>query len=245
MARQSHFDHQGWFLNFSGQPYLESIADYADPFALLEYENFDASELRAQNEIPILHEPISAGMDFLLSNDSFMLPQQLNLPKPNLLEMNTSDSVNVTLLYEMGYKFESRTTSSLSGQATSFNTAQFPSSLVQGTCPPGPSLPRRPKRERMEDYQLEFMGPQPVQTEKRRRQPYQTERRMEVGLVRQLGACIRCKIMKTSCSPGRPCLRCSKHCGDPYFSQALCVREKLLDVRLNPRKPGNGSIKFV
>lgn len=196
MADRSDFDHQGWEFNFQGQPYLDSTADYTDPFAFLEFDALTAGDLWVENLTPMLHGPISSGMDVFVGNDLWMETQPL-LHDPNFRDTNNSNGLNVTLTYSMDHKSESHTNSSTSGLATPLTPPESSVSPAQNVCNPVPSLPRRPKKRPIADYQLEFMGPAPLQAEKRRRQPYETQRRMEVGMIRQVGACIRCKIMKT------------------------------------------------
>ena len=238
MANQSNFDHEEWGFNFQGQPYLEPIPEYPDPFAFPDFYNGDGGELWVGNGTSTMHGPISSGMDTFFGNDIWMDSQPLVLGRPIAVDREVTNDLKVAFSYHMGSKSESNTNSSSSGLATPLNSTEPSISPAQMASEPLAPLLERRKKRRMEDYQLEFMGPQPVQNEKRRRQPYQTMRRIEVGMIRQLGACIRCKIMKTPCSSGKPCVKCAKHCGDPHLSQALCTREKLLEFRLNALKPG-------
>lgn len=74
------------------------------------------------------------------------------------------------------------------------------------------------------------------------RHPFTHDRRQQVGEMRKLGACIRCRMLKKPCSEGMPCKACSlvakarvwkhriSHLGDgdkPWT--ALCIRVKLMD----------------
>jgi hypothetical protein len=197
MVDQSNFNHQGWNFNFQGQPYVEPATGYTDPFPFLDFGDLATGDLLAENETPLLHGPITSGMDIFLGNDLWMDNQPFTVHDPNFCNMNISNDLNVALSYDMRPKSEFHTNSSSSGLATPLTPPESSISPAQAACKPVASLPRVPKKRRMEDYQLEFMGPEPVQAEKRRRQPYKTDRRMEVGWIRQVGACIRCKIMKT------------------------------------------------
>jgi hypothetical protein len=197
MAGQSECGPQGWAFNFQGEPYLDPIIDYTDPFALLEFDDVGGDDLWAGNQTPVLHGPISTGMDIFLGNDMWM--QSLELDGINFCETNISNN--------MGRKSESHTNSSSSGLATPQTLPDSSVSPAQASCKPVPPLPRRPEKRTLEDCQMEFMGPKPATSEKRRRQPYEQQRRMEVGMIRQVGACIRCRLMKIpvryACIPER------------------------------------------
>lgn len=197
MADQSSFNHRGLEFNFQGQPYLDIIADYTDSFEFPEFDAPTASELWVENPPPMLHDPTSSVMGLFLGNDLWM-ETDLFSHRPNSSDESISNDLNVTLSYNMGHQPESHTNSSTSGLVTTLAPPESSISPTQVEDKLRSPLPSMSKRRRIEDYQIEFMGPEPVQTEKRRRQPYKTpERRMAVGKIRALGACVRCKIMKT------------------------------------------------
>ena len=257
MASHSEYGHQGWDFNFQGQDYLDPIDDYTDlfPFARLEFDDLDAGDSWTENQSPLLHGPISSGMDILFGNGLWVGQEALAFHGPNICETDISDNIDMALSYQMGHKSESHTNSSSSGLTTPSNLAESSISPTQVSCKPVPPLPKRPKKRTLEDCQSEFMGPNPVSGERRRRRPYEQKRRIEVGMTRQVGACIRCKIMKTpvryiaflinhglihvQCGSGTPCDRCMKLYGNPYLSQALCERQQLLHVRLGSLKLGD------
>ena len=192
MADQSENRSQGWDFNFPAEFFMDPIAD---PFSLLQVDNLFTDELWADSQTPLLHGPISSGMD-LLGNGVWMDSQFSSLDGNNVHEINISDGLDVALSCQMGFKSEYQTNSSSSGLATPLTPAESLISTAQ-VKPVPPPRPKRPKKRRLEDYQSEFMGPEPEQTERRRRQPYEEERRVQVGMIRQAGACVRCKIMKT------------------------------------------------
>jgi hypothetical protein len=193
MADQWEYGPQDWGFNFMGEPYQDPMTDF--PF--LDFDELAAGDMWTENQSPTLHGAASSGMD-IFGSDLWMENQSLLLHDPSFRETNISNGLDMTLSYKMGPKSESHTNSS-SGLATPSTAPENSISPIQRNALPVPPLPRRPKKRRLEDYQSEFMGPEPVQNERRRR-PYQEERRMEVGMVRQVGACIRCKIMKTPVS---------------------------------------------
>lgn len=57
--------------------------------------------------------------------------------------------------------------------------------------------PRRPEKRRFEEYLSEFVGIESVDKGPKGRKRYSTENRKKVEQVRKVGACIRCKLMKT------------------------------------------------
>ncbi|KAI4869381.1 hypothetical protein F4820DRAFT_407245 [Hypoxylon rubiginosum] len=57
---------------------------------------------------------------------------------------------------------------------------------------------------------------------------FDSSRRKQVQEVRRIGACIRCRILRKTCSRGNPCTTCSKVL-QPRVWLAGCVRTKLCD----------------
>ncbi|KAI1759287.1 hypothetical protein GGR53DRAFT_152805 [Hypoxylon sp. FL1150] len=57
---------------------------------------------------------------------------------------------------------------------------------------------------------------------------YEHGRRKEVREIRRIGACIRCRILRKTCSPGTPCDACKKVLS-PRVWRTGCVRTKLCD----------------
>ena len=55
------------------------------------------------------------------------------------------------------------------------------------------------------------------------------ERRKEVQSIRQLGACLRCRMLKKPCSDGDPCQGCAA-IETPRVWKRRCIREKLVDT---------------
>lgn len=98
------------------------------------------------------------------------------------------------------------------------------------------------------DFLHEFQGA-PSRTSRRKWRRYSPVRRNEVDRLRKVGACIRCRLTKSSvsfarcimllsqlidpfkCKLDRPCPACIKACGDTKLGKALCSRRRLLDVR--------------
>ena len=170
--------------------YQDPIAD----FTFLDFVELAAGDLWTESQNPPLHGATSSGLD-IFSSDLWMHSQSVLLHDPSFRETHISNSLDMTFSYTMGPKSESHTDSS-SGLATPSTTLKNSISPTQRNALPVPPLPSRPKKRKVEDYQSEFIGPEPLQNERRRR-PYEKERRREVGMVRRVGACVRCKIMKT------------------------------------------------
>lgn len=63
-------------------------------------------------------------------------------------------------------------------------------------------------------------------TKAKGRSQFTEERRREVQLVRQLGACLRCRMLKKTCSPGTPCKQC-KGIQNPRVWMECCIRSRL------------------
>lgn len=61
-----------------------------------------------------------------------------------------------------------------------------------------------------------------------RRARYEDNRRKEVQEIRRIGACIRCRILRKTCSRGTPCQAC-KNVLSPRVWRTGCVRTKLCD----------------
>jgi hypothetical protein len=60
--------------------------------------------------------------------------------------------------------------------------------------------PSRPEKRRFDECLSEFVGTKSVDKGTKRRKGYSSEDRKKVDQVRKAGACIRCKLMKTSVS---------------------------------------------
>ncbi|KAL1954470.1 hypothetical protein VTO42DRAFT_1146 [Malbranchea cinnamomea] len=60
----------------------------------------------------------------------------------------------------------------------------------------------------------------------RSRAPFSEERRKEVQYVRKLGACLRCRILKKTCSIDQPCKQC-KNLQNPRVWSEYCIRDRL------------------
>ncbi|PGH14171.1 hypothetical protein AJ80_06040 [Polytolypa hystricis UAMH7299] len=58
------------------------------------------------------------------------------------------------------------------------------------------------------------------------RSQFSEERRKEVQLVRKMGACLRCRMLKKTCSPGDPCTQC-KNIQNPRVWMECCIRTRL------------------
>jgi hypothetical protein len=60
--------------------------------------------------------------------------------------------------------------------------------------------PRPPEKRNFEDCLSEFVGTEPMVKGTKHRKRYSTDDRKKVDQVRKAGACIRCKLMKTTVS---------------------------------------------
>ncbi|KIV98565.1 hypothetical protein, variant [Verruconis gallopava] len=69
-----------------------------------------------------------------------------------------------------------------------------------------------------------------------RRVSYSNERREQVHEVRKVGACLRCHLLKKSCSRGNPCTTCVRAAENKIASCSLawmdCVRPSLMNVTI-------------
>jgi hypothetical protein len=170
----------------------------ADPFSLFDFDNLFNDQIWAGIQTPRLNGPTASGIDLSLDNRAWLDSEPSAF---NMLDMNNvsiSDGLDVSLSYQIGHKPDFLSTSSSSGLATPFtSTEPSPGSSIQTTSQLLPPSPRQSRKRRIEDFQSEFMGPQPAGVDKRRRQPFKSQRRLEVGAVRKAGACIRCRVMKT------------------------------------------------
>lgn len=63
---------------------------------------------------------------------------------------------------------------------------------------------------------------------KRPRNRFTPERRKQVGSVRKVGACLRCRMLKKSCSSETPCSACAA-VNTPRHWNVQCIRTKLAD----------------
>ncbi|KAF2154571.1 hypothetical protein K461DRAFT_319113 [Myriangium duriaei CBS 260.36] len=63
---------------------------------------------------------------------------------------------------------------------------------------------------------------------KQRRNKFSAERRKEVGGIRKMGACLRCRMLKKPCSGETPCATCSV-IGAPRVWRAACIRTRVAD----------------
>ncbi|PSK55470.1 hypothetical protein B9Z65_2859 [Elsinoe australis] len=63
---------------------------------------------------------------------------------------------------------------------------------------------------------------------RQRRNKFSTERRKEVGGIRKLGACLRCRMLKKPCSGETPCSTC-KVIGNPRLWHMTCIRTRVAD----------------
>ncbi|TPX20463.1 hypothetical protein DIZ76_016352 [Coccidioides immitis] len=64
-------------------------------------------------------------------------------------------------------------------------------------------------------------------TKHKSRSAFSEERRKEVQLVRKMGACLRCRMLKKTCSPGTPCSQC-RSLQNPRVWMECCVRTRLM-----------------
>jgi hypothetical protein len=68
-------------------------------------------------------------------------------------------------------------------------------------------------------------GPKPA-----KRRKFAPDRRKEVGNMRKLGACIRCKILRKTCSEGDPCVTCLAISSPRAWKELPCLRAKVVDL---------------
>lgn len=84
-----------------------------------------------------------------------------------------------------------------------------------------PSSPGDPNR-------ISFNMNHPNEKPKQGRARFNTTRRKEVQEVRRIGACIRCRILRKTCSKGSPCDQCRKVLS-PRVWRSGCVRTKFTE----------------
>ena len=63
---------------------------------------------------------------------------------------------------------------------------------------------------------------------KKGRRKFANERRKQVGGIRKMGACLRCRMLKKPCSGETPCATCSG-VGAPRIWRTACIRTKISD----------------
>ncbi|KAI1970402.1 hypothetical protein LOZ51_006774 [Ophidiomyces ophidiicola] len=64
-------------------------------------------------------------------------------------------------------------------------------------------------------------------TKHKSRSAFSEERRKQVQLVRKMGACLRCRMLKKTCSAGTPCSQC-KNLQNPRVWMECCFRTRLM-----------------
>lgn len=84
---------------------------------------------------------------------------------------------------------------------------------------------------------------QPEEQPKPKRAKMDVDRRAEVSMVRSLGACLRCKLMKTPCSSSRPCTECQKN-GLFRFRHLPCISGNLKNLLPALFGPATGSLSI-
>lgn len=67
----------------------------------------------------------------------------------------------------------------------------------------------------------------PAVSNKHKRAKLDVGRRAEVSMVRSLGACVRCRLLKKTCSSSRPCDSCLKTGESGRFGQIKCIASQL------------------
>ncbi|KAF4547847.1 Hypothetical protein D9617_35g089980 [Elsinoe fawcettii] len=85
-----------------------------------------------------------------------------------------------------------------------------------------------PENESTETTNLRGHGLLTRPSKRQRRNKFSTERRKEVGGIRKLGACLRCRMLKKPCSGETPCSTC-RAIGSPRLWRTTCVRTRIAD----------------
>ncbi|EEQ30978.1 conserved hypothetical protein [Microsporum canis CBS 113480] len=62
----------------------------------------------------------------------------------------------------------------------------------------------------------------------KKRSTFSEERRKEVRVVRKMGACLRCRMLKKTCSAGTPCGQC-RNLQNPRVWMECCIRARLMN----------------
>ncbi|EZF32588.1 hypothetical protein H109_02814 [Trichophyton interdigitale MR816] len=62
----------------------------------------------------------------------------------------------------------------------------------------------------------------------KKRSTFSEERRKEVRVVRKMGACLRCRMLKKTCSAGTPCSQC-RNLQNPRVWMECCIRTRLMN----------------
>ncbi|EFR00400.1 hypothetical protein MGYG_03404 [Nannizzia gypsea CBS 118893] len=62
----------------------------------------------------------------------------------------------------------------------------------------------------------------------KKRSTFSEERRKEVRVVRKMGACLRCRMLKKTCSAGTPCGQC-RNLQNPRVWMECCIRTRLMN----------------
>ncbi|KAG8626388.1 hypothetical protein KVT40_005333 [Elsinoe batatas] len=101
--------------------------------------------------------------------------------------------------------------------------------LPQSGLPRNPSYSFQfPTDDAMQTTAMQGYGLLSRPSKRQRRNKFSTERRKEVGGIRKLGACLRCRMLKKPCSGETPCSTC-RVIGNPRLWRTTCVRTRLAD----------------
>jgi len=163
-----------WDFSFPDRDFLElfQINEFSDLSQCLEYSHLDMHGSQLLTHIPTVPDYTFQDLDIL---NGFAFSDVLEL------HFKTGHDAGST-------SFEVPATPTPAD-------APMPTGLEKSTNLVGPA-PKSSKRRRIEDYLLEFDGPQPANMERHRRSPFKPEKRKKVGDVRKAGACLRCRLLK-------------------------------------------------
>ncbi|KAK2742591.1 hypothetical protein FQN57_005217 [Myotisia sp. PD_48] len=80
---------------------------------------------------------------------------------------------------------------------------------------------------RSNEFYCEVVDPKQPKS-KKARSSFTEERRKEVRVVRKMGACLRCRMLKKTCSAGTPCSQC-RNLQNPRVWMECCIRTRLMN----------------
>ncbi|PNS16208.1 hypothetical protein CAC42_1971 [Sphaceloma murrayae] len=103
-----------------------------------------------------------------------------------------------------------------------------PQAIMTMTRQSNPGNFEYPPNETMHTTDMRGFGLLSRPLKRQKRNKFSSERRKEVGGIRKLGACLRCRMLKKPCSGDTPCSTC-RSIGNPRLWRTTCVRTRLAD----------------
>ena len=153
--------------------------------------------------------------------------QNMSETKPVAQELHEGDTVMSDNFYNSSHEQQSPW-QTFEGMASMYPEPEHVEQNIDSPAPArAPSYPRLAMVPIATEFATE-LGNGEKSIKQRVRGKFTTERRKEVQSVRKSGACVRCRMLRKTCSLGDPCDTC-KAVDQPRLWKNACIRTKLAE----------------